>query len=432
MTTDFHDHPLAAVFPLLGQEELQALARDIADHGLLEPIVLHEGKILDGRNRFRACKIAGVEPRFETFTGASPTAFVISKNLERRHLNESQRAIIAAELATARQGERTDLRTIDRRLTRAGAAKLFRVSEKSVQRAANLIKSDPDKAAGIKNGQIKERVSSLDRVHKESIRQKQKQDKLNALKAKPASANSDNWRVLTGDCVKVLNTLEDGGYRLVFADPPYNFGLDYGQGKKADRRPDYVEWAGLWIEKCYAKLAADGSLWVMVPDEWAIEIGAILKTKLHLRAWLKWYETFGNNRAGNFNKTSRHIFYCVKDPKRFVFNEEAVSRPSDRQTKYADKRANPEGKTWDDVWQIPRLTGTCAERIPTFPTQLPLAILRPIVGCASDPGDLVLDPFCGSGTTGVACIEAGRKFVGIEQNADFSKLARQRLRGQSC
>jgi site-specific DNA-methyltransferase (adenine-specific) len=168
----------------------------------------------------------------------------------------------------------------------------------------------------------------------------------------------------------------------------------------------------------------------MVPDECALEIGAILKhqMKLHLRSWIKWYETFGVNRARNFNKTSRHIFCCVKDEKRFVFNEDAVKRPSDRLEKYADKRANPAGKTWDDVWQIPRLTGTCRERIPTVPTQLPLAILRPIVGCASDPGDLVLDPFCGSGTTGVACIETGRKFIGIEKSESFSKLARQRLK----
>jgi site-specific DNA-methyltransferase (adenine-specific) len=123
------------------------------------------------------------------------------------------------------------------------------------------------------------------------------------------------------------------------------------------------------------------------------------------------------------------------DARRFVFNRDAVTRPSDRQAKYADKRANPRGKLWDDVWginpPIPRLTGTCNERIPGFPTQLPLRLLEPIVLCASEPGDLVVDPFCGSGTTGVAAIENKRRFIGIEKSDKFARLARLRLRGVS-
>jgi site-specific DNA-methyltransferase (adenine-specific) len=111
------------------------------------------------------------------------------------------------------------------------------------------------------------------------------------------------------------------------------------------------------------------------------------------------------------------------------------TRPSDRQTKYADKRADPAGKLWDNVWginpPIPRLTGTCDERIPEFPTQLPLALLEPIVLCASEPGDLIVDPFSGSGTTGAAAIRHGRRYIGIEQSAKFADLARMRLKGVS-
>jgi hypothetical protein len=111
---------------------------------------------------------------------------------------------------------------------------------------------------------------------------------------------------------------------------------------------------------------------------------------------------------------------------------ETVNRPSDRQAKYLDKRANPDGKTCDSVWgvspPIPRLTGTCAERLPDFPTQLPLDLLRPMVGCASDPGDLVIDPFAGSATTGVAALVAGRRFLGIERQAKFADLAAARQR----
>src|SRR5262249_46230351 len=109
------------------------------------------------------------------------------------------------------------------------------------------------------------------------------------------------------------------------------------------------------------------------------------------------------------------------------FNREAVTRLSDRQTKYNDRRADPRGKIWDDVWVIPRLVGTAEERIPDFPTQLPLDLLRPIIGCASDPRDLVLDPFSGSATTGVAALELGRRYVGIEKREKFATLSRKRL-----
>jgi site-specific DNA-methyltransferase (adenine-specific) len=81
----------------------------------------------------------------------------------------------------------------------------------------------------------------------------------------------------------------------------------------------------------------------------------------------------------------------------------------------------------DDVWIIPRLTGTCAERIEGFPTQLPLDLLGPIVGVASDPGDLIVDPFAGSGTAGVMALRRGRRFVGLEKNPDYCEMARTRL-----
>jgi site-specific DNA-methyltransferase (adenine-specific) len=97
-------------------------------------------------------------------------------------------------------------------------------------------------------------------------------------------------------------------------------------------------------------------------------------------------------------------------------------------TKYRDQRANPLGKILDDVWlDIPRLAGTHRERIPGFPTQLPVKLLHRIVGCASEPGDLVIDPFCGSGTTGVACQELHRRFCGIEASEEYAERARTRL-----
>jgi len=92
-------HPAAALFPLMDVDgpEFGELVDDIREHGLLQPIVLHEGKILDGRNRHRACQHAGVAPHFEEWSGESPSAYVLSLNLHRRHLTDGQRAAIAVE-----------------------------------------------------------------------------------------------------------------------------------------------------------------------------------------------------------------------------------------------------------------------------------------------------------------------------------------------
>lgn len=236
--------------------------------------------------------------------------------------------------------------------------------------------------------------------------------------------------ITADDCLEGLRELRTGCVNLIFADPPYNIGVDYGKGKKFDRRDEreYQDWCQDWLQACERALTPDGSLWVLINDEWADLFGIMLRyVGLHRRSWIKWYETFGVNCTNKFNRTSRHLFYCVADPKHFTFNREAVTRPSDRQTKYKDKRANPNGKIWDDVWQIPRLCGTTKERIPGFPTQLPLALLKPIVGCSSNPGDLVVDPFCGSGTTGVVCKQLGRRFIGIESNPDYVELAEKRI-----
>ena len=97
-----------------------------------------------------------------------------------------------------------------------------------------------------------------------------------------------------------------------------------------------------------------------------------MKAGLHLRQTITWYETFGVNSTANSIAAARSLLWFVKDPRDFVFNDcPEIRRPSDRQTKYRrDKRANPAGKLWDDVWMIPRLAGTHGERLRGFPTQL--------------------------------------------------------------
>ena len=237
--------------------------------------------------------------------------------------------------------------------------------------------------------------------------------------------------ILTGDCVHLLDRLDSGSASVVFCDPPYNQGVDYGNGSAADKLPDneYVDWCRGWIAACRQVLADDGSIWLLISDEYAAELCVAMKqVGLHMRNWIKWRETFGVNCTRKFCRTSRHLLYFVAHPRRFTFNAEQVTVLSDRITKYNDKRANPNGKVMGDVWDdIPRLCGTHKERIEGFPTQLPLNLLRRVIGVSSNPGDLVIDPFTGSGTTGVAAKELGRHFRGIEVNDAYAALAYERI-----
>lgn len=451
-------HPIACIFPLLPEEDLAALAEDIKAHGLRQPIITFEGKVLDGRNRSTACLLAGVEPKYREFSGTTGDAFdfVWSENVHRRHLQSGQAAAchvkrekLEGELAAAVKAKRTAAR--DRqaeggrekvpqtfgepkhdRETDAHRAKLAGSNRQYINDADKLATQAPDLL-----DQVAEGKTTLPKAKRE-LAKRQKLEELTQREAANATLDGQpEWTIFNQDVMDGLSAVieQHSAARMVFTDPPYNIGIDYGEGADADAMPDsvYMGWVSEWLYLCRDATTDDGSLWVMIGDEYAAEYAvAIKKLGLTIRSWIKWYETFGVNCQRKFNRTSRHIFHCVKDPKHFVFNADAVSRPSDRQLKYNDKRASEGGKIWDDVWQIPRLTGTCTERIPSFPTQLPLSLVRPIVLCASDPGDLVLDPFNGSGTTGEAAISTGRKYVGIEKSEDFADLADKRLKGVTC
>jgi DNA modification methylase len=252
----------------------------------------------------------------------------------------------------------------------------------------------------------------------------------------PPARRKQPWTILRGDCVELLPTIPESmgeRPRLVFADPPYNIGVRYGDHVNDSRPADvFRSWCGGWIRSISEILADDGSFWLLINDDHAAELKVLAEmVGLHLRQWIIWYESFGVNHSNGFNRCHRHLLWFVKDPKHFVFNRSAVMRPSDRQARYNDSRADPAGKSWDDVWginpPIPRLVDNHRERIPDFPTQLPLALLWAVVGCASDPGDLVVDPFNGSGTAGVACIDLDRRYVGVELGEDHAEKAEMRL-----
>jgi hypothetical protein len=153
-------HELANAFPLMEGVEFDALVADIKAHGLHNPITLFEDKILEGRNRDRACHIAGVNPRYVTLPAdCSPVDFVISANLKRRHLTESQRGMIAVKLATMIKGgggiQAETNRSRDPLVSQADAAKKLDVSVETVKRAKIVqAKGAPETIAAVVTGQL--------------------------------------------------------------------------------------------------------------------------------------------------------------------------------------------------------------------------------------------------------------------------------------
>jgi predicted XRE-type DNA-binding protein len=150
-------HPLANLFPLMNDADFAALQDDIAKQGLLEPLWLHEGQILDGRNRYKACKALGIQPQVRTYQGTDPLGFVLSMNLVRRHLNESQRAMVATDVATMRQGERTDLQPSAnlQKVSQAKASELFNISARSVSDAKKVkAEAQPEVVNAVRGGHL--------------------------------------------------------------------------------------------------------------------------------------------------------------------------------------------------------------------------------------------------------------------------------------
>lgn len=251
--------------------------------------------------------------------------------------------------------------------------------------------------------------------------------------------------VITGNCVEVLNDLPVGCADLVFADPPFNIGYEYDVYHDRRRKSDYLAWADDWLAAAVRVLSPTGSLYLAIGDEFAAEHKVRLDALgLTLRNWIVWHYTFGVSCTKKFNRSHAHIFYYVRDPKRYTFNADAVRVPSARQTTYADRRANPVGKlpddTWvlrpqetdahfqaeADTWAVSRVCGTFHERT-NHPCQMPEAVLDRIIRVATNPGEVVLDPFAGSGTTLAVAKKLGRRFLGVELSEVYADGVRKRL-----
>ncbi len=252
-----------------------------------------------------------------------------------------------------------------------------------------------------------------------------------------------------GDCVAKLRDVEPGSVHLAFADPPFNIGYEYDVYDDQRQTDDYLSWSQEWMAGVFKALRPDGTFWLAIGDEYAAELKVIAQREVGFtcRSWVIWYYTFGVNCRRGFSRSHTHLFHFIKDPKHFTFNEQnpKVRVPSARQLVYADARANPRGRlpdnTWilrpqdlpngfaaeQDTWYFPRVAGTFKEREGFHGCQMPEQLLGRIIRMCSNPTEVVLDPFAGSGTTLAVAKKLGRQWLGIELSEDYAARVNQRL-----
>ncbi len=251
----------------------------------------------------------------------------------------------------------------------------------------------------------------------------------------------------TGDCIAQMKKLPEGSIDLAFADPPFNIGYKYDVYDDRKSVDEYLAWSEEWMREVSRVLKPTGAFWLAIGDEFAAEL-KVLATRtlgLHCRNWVVWYYTFGVHCKSKFTRSHAHIFYFTKDAKQFTFNDEQIRVPSARMLVYGDKRANPKGRvpddTWilrpqdapesfsseEDTWYFPRVAGTFKERAGFHGCQMPEQLLGRIIKCCSNEGEIVMDPFAGSGSTLVTAKKLGRKPLGFELSKDYAKQVRERL-----
>ncbi len=236
-------------------------------------------------------------------------------------------------------------------------------------------------------------------------------------------------KIICGDCIEVLGKIGKPFADMIFADPPFNIGYKYDKYHDKVKKKNYIAWTKDWMAACKGVLKPGGSFYIAIGDEYAANVKVTAdEFGLFMRNWIIWHYTFGQQMKNKFARSHTHIFYFVNDERDFTFNDYAVRVPSDRQLVYNDRRANLRGKMPDDVWgEFPRVCGTFKERAGWHPCQMPESLLKRIIAVSSNPGDCVLDPFSGSGTTAAAAYISGRNYVGIEISEEYAAKAEKRL-----
>jgi len=237
-------------------------------------------------------------------------------------------------------------------------------------------------------------------------------------------------RLFHGDCLEILPKFPDECVDLIFADPPYflsNSGITCHAGKMVSvNKGEWDVSKGMeenhefnlkWLGECQRVLKKNGTIWVSGTSHIIYSVGcAMQQLGYKILNDIVWYKTNAppNLSCRYFTHSTETVLWAAKNKKsKHVFN-------------YAEMKAENKGKQMRNVWQL-SAPGADEKKFGKHPTQKPVALLDRIIRASSNPGDLVLDPFCGSGTTGVAALRNSRRFIGVDMEEAYLKVAILRM-----
>jgi DNA modification methylase len=469
-------HEVANIFPLMSAEEYEALKVDIATNGLLEPVWLHpdDHSIIDGRNRHKACVDLGKAPKFRYWDKqGSLVSFVVSLNLKRRHLNESQRAMVAAKIANMQQGARTDVQPSAnlQKVRQSEAAKILNVSERSVASAKSIRDhGTPELIKAVESGKVavstaakiaqappKEQVVIVAQGPKQivkaakEIQEEKKADKQKSIEQKakaiseappiPVEAIPANVAVINADS-RTIAKLGIEPVHLVITSPPYNVGIDYNEHDDSLSQDEYLDLIEEVFRSCYDVMADGARIAVNVPfgvgrNPWvpfAARITDILSSSgFILRGQIIW------DKGNSGNRTSWGSFRLSSDPSLRDTSEAIIVAHKGSSKLYIPesvKQVDAKGthtpalassdyfmELAQDHWIV---APESARRV-GHPAPFPVALAKRLIDLYAYPGAHILDPFAGSGSTGIAALEAGCSVTLVEVDPTYCRLIEERL-----
>jgi len=380
-------HEIAKIFPLMEGTEFDALIADIKKNGLLEPIWLYEDKILDGRNRYKACQLAGIEPQFVEYTKDDPFQFVISKNMHRRHLDESQRAVIAARIANMPLGGalyRSANLPTENHISQSDVAKMFNVSERTIRSVKAVERDVPELIPEIENGNI-----SVNKAL-EKIKDEKKKVKIETARKRIAEEVKERPNppiIIYGDCKDFAGKCD-----LLITDPPYMTDVE--------NIKDFAR----WLPEKLQCVKSTGFAFIFIgayPQELAAYLNIAMPTQVLV--WT-YRNTLGAAPKNRYKLNWQAIlFYRMQDSPELnclITNElwsvQDVNAP--------DGRLDGRYHTWEKPMEL-------AERLIRHTTK---------------PGDVILDCFAGTGTFLLAGARLGRQAIGYEIDKKMIDIAVKR------
>jgi site-specific DNA-methyltransferase (adenine-specific) len=267
--------------------------------------------------------------------------------------------------------------------------------------------------------------------------------------------------VCLGDNLPILRRMETGSVHLIYIDPPFNTGgrqsrlqlktvrsekgdrvgfggrryrtIRLGSGSFADRFEDYLAFLRPRLVEARRVLAPAGSIYLHLNYREVHYAKVMLDEIFGRDCFLNeiiWAYDYGARTRRRWPAKHDNILFYVKDPERFTFNADAVDRIPYMAPGLVGEEKARRGKLPTDTWWHTIVSPTGKEKT-GYPTQKPLGILRRIILASSNPGDLVLDFFAGSGTTGVAAHESARRFILVDDNPQAFEVMRKRLKGMN-